>query len=330
MKTHSKMNKSLFINEIFCTLANFLQKHSLLVKLTTGLFLLPFYTQILTGQNSPGVVRLTSGGHVVNTVIYNNLGHKPLTKGFSATFSASDSVMLGTENVHLTESPFVSDFKIDTSSPIFNNGTLQGRRMSDTLDLGHNPRINCKSIDIGAFAALVLPIKITYNVEAAANETCNDGQIVPIVSGGIPYYEYLWSDNSTEKDLFYASSGIHTFSVIDAIGCEKSIDIDLFCSYKHGMVSLFFSPNGDGYNDILHIKNIEYYPSNTVAIINAYGEQIFSAKNYDNVNVFWDGRNQKGKFVPDGVYYYVVKADDEEEDVKPMAEWLVMKTSRKK
>jgi gliding motility-associated-like protein len=89
------------------------------------------------------------------------------------------------------------------------------------------------------------------------------------------------------------------------------------------MYSAYISPNGDGLNDYLNILNIEHYPNNTVTIINSYGETIFSAKDYDNVNVRWDGRNRRGNLVPDGVYYYVVEAAG----FKVMAGWLVMKIS---
>ena len=42
------------------------------------------------------------------------------------------------------------------------------------------------------------------------------------------------------------------------------------------------TPNGDGVNDNLYIKNIEYYPDNKVIILNKAGTEIFSVNNYDN------------------------------------------------
>jgi gliding motility-associated-like protein len=90
------------------------------------------------------------------------------------------------------------------------------------------------------------------------------------------------------------------------------------------MESTFISPNGDGFNDVLDIKYIEYYPRNTVTIVNSFGEVVFRVKNYNNNDVVWDGRNRNGKFVPDGTYYYIVHANN----LEAMAGWVIKKTAK--
>lgn len=58
-----------------------------------------------------------------------------------------------------------------------------------------------------------------------------------------------------------------------------------------------FTPNGDGFNDLFEIKNLENASNNRLVVINANGLKVFEANNYQNN---WDASN-----APDGAYYYV-------------------------
>ncbi|OOQ61614.1 hypothetical protein BC343_00630 [Mucilaginibacter pedocola] len=64
------------------------------------------------------------------------------------------------------------------------------------------------------------------------------------------------------------------------------------------------SPNGDGLNDVFTIDGINAYPDNTVRIINANGDVIYSAKGYDNYSKAFDGRANNGKLQKPGTYFY--------------------------
>ena len=45
-----------------------------------------------------------------------------------------------------------------------------------------------------------------------------------------------------------------------------------------------FSPNGDGKNDYWEIPMLEFYPNNTVTIINRWGVEVWKQDDYDNEN----------------------------------------------
>ncbi len=66
------------------------------------------------------------------------------------------------------------------------------------------------------------------------------------------------------------------------------------------------SPNGDGKNDFWIIDFIYMFPENEVEIYNRWGELLYAKKGYDNT---WDG-TYKGKPLPIGTYYYVIKLND--------------------
>ncbi|PCH98522.1 MAG: hypothetical protein COB85_01395 [Bacteroidetes bacterium] len=122
---------------------------------------------------------------------------------------------------------------------------------------------------------------------------------------------YIWSPSLGLSDsLIYnpIASPIVTTTygllVIDNSGCfdTDSITITVDVDYNF-VVSNIMTPNGDGYNDLWYIDNIEFYPECDVAIYNRYGNLIYSASPYNNE---WDGTHS-GNNLPDGAYYYVLK-----------------------
>jgi len=177
--------------------------------------------------------------------------------------------------------------------------------------------------------ALDAPIAIWDTTSVARNSTCSDGSIFTTVTGGVPPYTYLWSDDpfGTINQSFrhHMDSGTYTLTVVDSKGCEGQTVITLRCLSSIPILpTMYISPNNDGLNDYLIINNIEYFPRNRVIILNSYGEQIRSFRDYDNVNVVWDGKNDRGQVLPDGVYYYIIEAEGHER----MAGWVLMRASK--
>ncbi|MBC7389772.1 MAG: gliding motility-associated C-terminal domain-containing protein [Opitutaceae bacterium] len=61
------------------------------------------------------------------------------------------------------------------------------------------------------------------------------------------------------------------------------------------------SPNGDGKNEVFEINGIDQFPNNKLQIFNRWGDKVYSANNYDNDHVVFDGKN-----LPTGTYYYIL------------------------
>lgn len=69
------------------------------------------------------------------------------------------------------------------------------------------------------------------------------------------------------------------------------------------------TPNGDGENDKWQIDCITKFPDNELTLFNRWGDKIWSGKNYDNVKVVWEGKNNGGEQLPDATYFYVLEVD---------------------
>jgi gliding motility-associated-like protein len=85
---------------------------------------------------------------------------------------------------------------------------------------------------------------------------------------------------------------------------------------------LFFpeviTPNNDGYNDYFVIEGLELFPDNLLIILNRWGNKVFEASPYQND---WNGINQSGlspggEELQEGTYYYILKTNNEREDIK--------------
>jgi gliding motility-associated-like protein len=71
------------------------------------------------------------------------------------------------------------------------------------------------------------------------------------------------------------------------------------------IVPNIFTPNGDGANDLFFLTTTNQSEI-TMTIIDRWGKTVFDV-NSTTGNIEWDGKNQQGKQVADGVYTYTLK-----------------------
>jgi gliding motility-associated-like protein len=62
------------------------------------------------------------------------------------------------------------------------------------------------------------------NIDCFGDST---GSVDLTVSGGTPTYTYLWSNNSTNKDIYNLSEGLVTCTVNDSFGCESVVSFSI-------------------------------------------------------------------------------------------------------
>jgi|GEM_PF-1504216 len=98
-------------------------------------------------------------------------------------------------------------------------------------------------------------------------------------------------------------SGTYKVSVTNAVGCvsDQSITITVIDDTKLEANNVV-TPNGDGHNDKFIVKNIEYYPNNTLKIFNRAGRILYNKRGYANE---WDG-TLNGNPLAVGTYYYII------------------------
>ncbi|MCB0402190.1 MAG: gliding motility-associated C-terminal domain-containing protein [Flavobacteriales bacterium] len=105
-----------------------------------------------------------------------------------------------------------------------------------------------------------------------------------------------------DYDVVIIGSNSCTYATVIHVGLESDEDCKL-----HFYTGI--TPNGDGRNDKWVIENIEQFPNNHVLIFNRWGQEVWSADNYDNELVVWEGYNDGGEELADGTYFYVAVVD---------------------
>jgi gliding motility-associated-like protein len=83
----------------------------------------------------------------------------------------------------------------------------------------------------------------------------------------------------------------------------KVIQVDL---PSRLVIPNIFTPNGDKVNDLYFLGTTNLSEINAL-ILDRWGNKVYELIS-ETGNVAWDGKNQTGQEVPDGVYYYIIKA----------------------
>lgn len=164
-----------------------------------------------------------------------------------------------------------------------------------------NSSFGCSDTIIKNVSIKPLPeFEIEYNGETEFTE----GESVTVTAIG-DFDEAIWSNGTTANSVVITEGGIYTVEVFKN-GCASSQSFSITVNDRVGIANLI-TPNGDGYNDRWEIFHIEKLRPCNVSIYNRSGVAVYSDSDYLND---WTG-TYKGKPLPEGTYYYILKCDKE-------------------
>lgn len=140
--------------------------------------------------------------------------------------------------------------------------------------------------------------------------------LVPVITGVPGNATYNWIPSKELSCTNCAAPGVlvtgdqkYSLTVIDDKGCQGSdtIYVKSDCNIKSIEVPDVYTPNGDGLNDVFHVRNACSRENFSLMVLNRWGEIVFSSKDPFKG---WDGRTASGSQVAEGVYFYILKAGD--------------------
>jgi gliding motility-associated-like protein len=139
----------------------------------------------------------------------------------------------------------------------------------------------------------------------SSNQTIMLGDSLALFASGGG--KYLWKTKDTTASIKISPQESADFCVV--VTSPKAC-VDSACIHVQVNIPVVvpdgFSPNGDGINDVWHIKNIETYIAPKVSIYNRWGQAIIEEYDYSKP---WDG-TQDGVELPMATYYYVISLND--------------------
>ena len=145
-----------------------------------------------------------------------------------------------------------------------------------------------------------------------------DGSIALTISGGTKPYKFAWANGETTFSIGGLAAARYAVAISDSNNCkiDTAFIVTVRCLYdpnrKTGFVYDVITPNGDGKNDKWVIPNIDQYPNNELIIYNRWGQAVYTAKPYKNT---WDGTTDAGKELPAAAYYYLMKLNNDKNEV---------------
>ena len=139
-----------------------------------------------------------------------------------------------------------------------------------------------------------------------------DVEIEASATGGTSPYTFEWWNGSIENPINLGlSPGNFSISLTDANNCFTDTSFNI-ATMSADCIPNVFTPNSDNINDTWNLEDTYLYNDSKVKIYGRFGKLIFQSVGY---NEKWDGKNDEGIDVPDGVYFYVIEIGNGFDDI---------------
>lgn len=154
-------------------------------------------------------------------------------------------------------------------------------------------------------------VRITTYIKTVnlGNDTIIPRGEVFTLDAGSGYTSYKWSTGDNSQTITRSQEGKYVVSVVDIHNCPQSDDkIVRYLTY----IPNFFTPNGDGSNDVWVIPFLDNFPNAEVKVFDRYGKLLHTQRGNNNS---WDG-TFNGKKLPKDSYWYFIDLKDGSEVIK--------------
>jgi valyl-tRNA synthetase len=159
-----------------------------------------------------------------------------------------------------------------------------------------NAQTGCKSVPTSFTISNSSVAKVSYRVD----DLIDNLNIITIVAQGKGTYEYSIDGGAYQESATFENveGGVHIVRVRDINGCGIEIVTPMVVEFPK-----FFTPNGDGYNDVWNIESLTSKKDANIQIFDRYGKMIMQIKPN---GTGWDGQ-LNGAQLPSDDYWFTVQ-----------------------
>ncbi len=262
----------------------------------------------------------TLNGEPVNPedVIITSTPTGPLTVNTDGTVSVAADTAPGTYTIDYTICEVANPTNCDTATVTVE--VIPGANMIDAVDDDFTDII----VD-GNIGGLVTGVNVLDN------DTLNGESVNPadVTITSTPTGPLTVNSDGTVSVLAATPAGIYTIEyticeVADPANCDTAtvtvLISEVIIDFKIE-VNQMVTPNNDGRNDFLFIRDVDFARNNTLRIYNRWGIAVFEGANYNNQNNVFDGRSRGrstlsvNDYLPAGVYFYIFEYDLNQERI---------------
>ncbi|NRA11406.1 MAG: gliding motility-associated C-terminal domain-containing protein, partial [Crocinitomicaceae bacterium] len=203
-----------------------------------------------------------------------------------------------------------------TVDPI--NGIVTGGTPGATYNIMYTTSGACPVSSVESVTAYSLPLAPLAGTDATY---CTDDLYADMTSNG-GAGTFTWYDDAALTSVMGGSTtmqpydlvGVNTYYVTETMnGCEGPESmVTITIQVCDIIIPTAFTPNGDTYNDIWEIVNLDnVYPNNVVWVYNRWGSLIYQSNPGQYSTDPWDG-TFKGELQPVSSYYFIIEFNDDE------------------
>ena len=160
---------------------------------------------------------------------------------------------------------------------------------------------------------------LSLTVDAGPDQYIDSGQYAQLNAfGGVDYYWYAnlpaYFNNqyiANPLTLPVHDTTIYYVEVFDEYGCRGIDSLTIFRLPNPGppeRLMNVITPNGDGRNDVLNLKNVVGDDPYKFVVLNRWGKLVYEQDPYDHT---WNGVSSAGQDLPDGTYYFILQNGSE-------------------
>jgi gliding motility-associated-like protein len=243
------------------------------------------YVFTRSGSNSnPYTIHYAIGGTATNGTDYQDMTGQPIKD--SIVFPAGvDTVSL---NINAVQDG-ISEPNETITLAIYQLNSCTGDTLESTILI--------RNVD---------PLQVyTAGDSVICNMIGESATVFAITNGGYGPFTYAWSPvTGSSSSILVSPQQTTTYyvTVTDSCGSKTAstnFTVEIVCPVE---IPNVITPNGDDYNDLFYIKNLDGYPGSNLNIYNRWGKKIFESSDYRND---WDGSGHA-----DGTYFYVLRLSD--------------------
>lgn len=234
------------------------------------------YARIINGADCYGIIPITL---VVNTFSPINFQDETaaLCKGSSTTLSLASGF-----------SSYLWNTGETTNSIIVTTSGDYSVKVTDVNGCEKTKKFTVTSSEIGTITG------------ASVNDFAGNENSILLTYTGVGNYEFsLDGSYFQDSPLFTGiAPGNYLAYAQDQNGCGLSTPLEIYVlDYPR-----FFTPNGDGYNDVWKIKNLDLFPKAVITIFNRYGKLL---KQLNSYNVGWNGKFNNSDLPADDYWFNI-------------------------
>lgn len=156
----------------------------------------------------------------------------------------------------------------------------------------------CFGADIKSFTLNVAPIpEIVYSIEIV--DFNGNKNVIEIKMHNLSDYEFSTDGENFSPDNRFEglSPGVYTIHINDKEGCGGLSEEVVLLDYPN-----FFTPNGDGFNDVWAIPYLSHKPGAKIRIFDRYGKLVGNSNR-------WNG-DYNGKKLPSDDYWFTLEIEN--------------------